>query len=227
MKSIYLSPSTQEKNIGAENYGTEEKRANEICDITEKELKRHGIKVYRNKPTMTLREVVKDSNNKKPDIHFAIHTNAYNKKSKGCECFCYKFGSEGHKFAKFVYNQIESLTPSSDRGIKQGYNFYGHGKHIYEVAQTIAPAALIEIDFHDNEESAKWIINNIDKIGTRLAIGALNYFGIAYTIPSTIIKNKSYYRVMAGSFSVKENAENRVKQLKKLGIESTIMEYKP
>jgi N-acetylmuramoyl-L-alanine amidase len=74
-KIVYLSPSTQEKNIGAGNFGTEEYRMGLICNITEKVLKCHGVTVYRNKPEMTLAQVVIDSNKKNPDIHFAIHSN--------------------------------------------------------------------------------------------------------------------------------------------------------
>ena len=52
-KTIYLSPSTQEKNIGKGNYKSEEYQMNKVCDITVKVLKQHGVVVYRNKPTMT------------------------------------------------------------------------------------------------------------------------------------------------------------------------------
>jgi len=221
-KTIYLSPSTQEKNIGKGNYGTEERRMNEVCDITEKELKRHGIKVYRNKPTMTLREVVKDSNSKKPNIHFAIHSNAGGG-GRGCEIFCHKFGGEGEKLARAVYNKIAPLTPTADRGIKKGHNFYGTGKSMYELAYTTAPAALIEIAFHDNAQDAKWIVANIETIGIAIAKGILEYFGIKYKAP---IKPKVFYRVMAGSYASRENAENQVKRLKKAGFESCIMVFK-
>ena len=34
MKSIYLSPSTQENNVGAGSYGTEEQRMNQIMDLS-------------------------------------------------------------------------------------------------------------------------------------------------------------------------------------------------
>jgi len=177
-KSVYLSPSTQENNIGAGNYGTEESRMNEIADITEKELKRHGVTVYRNTPNMTLTQVVTDSNNKKPDIHFAIHSNAGG--GRGCEVFCYKFGCAGEAFARSIYNNLSGLTPTTDRGVFQGYNFYGTGKHMYEVTYTNAPAALVEVDFHDSIEGANFIINNTEKIGVLFAKCILIYFAIPY-----------------------------------------------
>lgn len=179
-KSVYLSPSTQENNIGVSNYGTEEQRMNEVCDIVQKHIIHHGITVFRNRPGMTLKQVVADSNAKDPIIHFAIHSNANNGKSRGCEIYCHRFGGEGERLARSVYNEIEPITPSTDRGIKEGANFFGQGKPLYELAYTHAPAALIEIAFHDQADDATWILNNIEPIGIAIAKGIINYFGIAW-----------------------------------------------
>lgn len=216
--SVYLSPSTQENNKGAGQYGTEEKRMNQICDVVENILKQHKVKTYRNKPTMSIKEVVKDSNSKKPKIHFAMHSNAYNAKSRGCEVFCWKKGVNGEKLAKIVYNKISPITPSADRGIKYAFNFYGSGKHIYEVANTSADAILIEIAFHDNIDDANWIVANIVKIGTELAKGILEYLGIKY-------ETGVLYRVITGSYSDIKNAQEQVKVLEKAGFEAAIIKF--
>lgn len=225
-KSIYLSPSTQEKNIGAGVYGSEEYRANQIADVTEKELIRHGIKVYRNNPEMTLAQVVADSNKKAADIHFAIHTNADSGIARGCEIFCHEKGtnSEGEKLANAVYLQLAPITPTADRGVKQGKNFYGTGKNMYELYKTKMPASLVEVAFHDNLEDAQWIISNIELIGTTIAKGILDYFNILY-IPLHIDPNV-FYRVISGSYNRLENAEAQVEVLKKYGISSFIEKKK-
>ena len=186
-KSVYLSPSTQEKNIGVDGYKSEEFRMNQIADIVEKTLKQHNVIIYRNKPNMTLYDVVRDSNFKKPDIHVPIHSNAFDKKSRGCEIFCYKklSTSRGFNLAKELYKNLEKITPTSDRGIKEGYNFYGTKKHMYEVAYTKCPAALIEIAFHDNKEDAKWIMENIPEIGESISKGILSYFKIPFNEKET------------------------------------------
>ncbi len=188
-KTIYLSPSTQEKNIGVGNYGTEEKRMNQVADVTERVLKKHGLVVYRNRPEMTLAQVVADSNNKKPDIHFAVHSNACSGNSRGCEVYCHKFGGNGEKLARAVYSEIEPNTPSSDRGVKEGCNHYGQGKPLYELAYTSASAALIEIAYHDNKDDAVWIINNIEVIGTVIAKGILKYFNIPFQKENSSLEN--------------------------------------
>jgi N-acetylmuramoyl-L-alanine amidase len=224
-KKIYLSPSTQENNVGAGNYGTEEKRCNQIADVVEYVLEEHGVGVYRNKPTMTLTQVVADANKTDADVEFAIHTNAWNKKARGCEVFCHRKGGEGEKLANAVYRQVSGITPTPDRGVKEGYNFY-NGKPMYEPCYTKMPAALIEIDFHDNPDSAKWIIENIEEIGIAIAIGILNYFGIKYIIPTSELLSGTFYRVVAGSYTSKRNAEKRIEELKKAGFDSFIAVYK-
>ncbi len=170
-KSVYLSPSTQEKNIGYGAYGIEEKRMNEVADVVEIVLKQHGVIVYRNKPEWSLLRVVKDSNSKKPDLHFAIHSNAGG--GRGCEVFAYAPGGEGERAARAVYSELAPLTPTSDRGVK-----FNPG--LYELRKTTAPAVLVEVAFHDNREDAKWIIDNIEAIGAALAKGILKYFNITY-----------------------------------------------
>ncbi len=174
-KSVYLSPSTQETNVGIGNYGTEEKRMNQIGDVVEYELRRHNIRVYRNKSEMTLYQVVEDSNSKDADIHFAIHSNSTSGsgKARGCEVLAYSQDSKGFTLAEEVYKRLEAITPTCDRGVKIA-------PQLYELRKTKMPAALVEIAFHDNALDAVWILSNIESIGVAIAKGILSYFKIAY-----------------------------------------------
>jgi N-acetylmuramoyl-L-alanine amidase len=87
---------------------------------------------------------------------------------------------ERREAGKTVYAELSPVTPTADRGVHEGYNFYGAGKHMYELAYTDAPAALVETAFHDNAEDAQWIISHIEAIGIALAKGVLKYFNIPY-----------------------------------------------
>lgn len=165
---IYLSPSTQERNIGAGSYGTEEKRMNELTDIIEPLLKTYGYEVFRNHPSMTLEKVVINSNDKRPDIHVAIHSNAFNKTVRGCEIF---YHTKGEKLARSIYKYLEPLTPTADRGVKQNSNYY-------ETAYTTAASIIIEVDFHDNIDSANWILNNLKPIALAIVNGINDYAGV-------------------------------------------------
>ena len=85
IKSVYLSPSTQENNIGYGDYGTEEERMQQVCDVVQEELLRHGITVFRNTPDMTLNQVVADSNQKiRPSILRYIVTRV--QEGRGVRC---------------------------------------------------------------------------------------------------------------------------------------------
>ncbi len=171
MPSIYLSPSTQEQNRGTGIYGTEETRMNQVADVTQKYLENRGVTVYRNRPDWTLYRVVADSNFKNPDVHLAIHSNADGGRARGCEVYAYAPGGEGEKLARAVYTEFAPLTPTGDRGVKFNVNFY-------ELSRTNAPAALVEIAFHDNPYDAAWIIENILPIGEAIGKGVLEYFGV-------------------------------------------------
>ncbi len=212
-KSIYLSPSTQEHNEGVGEYGTEAKRMNEIADIVQKVLQDYGIDVYRNRPQWSLCQVVNDSNRVKPDLHFAIHSNAGG--GRGAEIYAYAPGGEAEKAAKTIYAEIESLTPSTDRGVK-------FNPSLYELRNTISPAILVEVAFHDNVEDATWIINNIENIGIALAKGVLKYFGITYEKSKNTAQVQKCYRVQVGAFSEKDNAEEMLKKLKLAGFDGFI-----
>lgn len=173
MKSIYLSPSTQENNVGAGSYGTEERRMNEIMDLIENHLRGKYI-LYRNRPEMSLRQVVADSNAKSPDLHFALHSNAGG--SLGTECWICAKGGQAEKFANLLYKKVAPLTPTKDRGVKVSNS-------LYEVNKTRAPAVILEIDFHDNAQAAQWIIDNKTAVAHACVQAIMEFFGDAASVP--------------------------------------------
>lgn len=165
----YLSPSTQEHNIGAGKYGTEEQRMNEVVDAMEPDLLRHGFHIKRNRPDMTLAEVVKDSNDWGPDVHVAIHTNAGG--GEGLEVlYC---SDKGYKLAKCIYDELAPLIPFPSRGLKKRTD-------LYELNSTNAPACIIEIIFHDDEKQANWLVEHKQEVAQRIDKGICKYFGVEW-----------------------------------------------
>lgn len=167
MKSIYLSPSTQENNVGAGSYGTEERRMNEIMDLIENQLRGKYI-LYRNRPEMSLQQVVADSNAKNPDLHFALHSNAGG--GEGTECWICAKGGQAEKFANLLQAKVGALTPTADRGVKVSTT-------LTEVNKTRAPAVILEIDFHDNAQAAEWIVNNKAAVADACVQAIMEFFG--------------------------------------------------
>jgi N-acetylmuramoyl-L-alanine amidase len=206
-KTIYISPSTQEHNLGVLDYDTEEKRMNQVADVVCKCLDASKIKYYRNKPEMTLAQVVNDSNSKKVDFHFAIHSNAGKtpNTAQGSEVHIFSKGGDAEKFAKIIYEKISVLTPSADRGIKVS-------PQLYELKNTNAKTALIEVAFHDSTKDARFIIDNIVQIGVELARGICEFFNEQfinpYASPTPPATNPvAKYRVQIGAFASLDSAK--------------------
>ena len=165
MYKVYLSPSTQDKSFGVGNFGVEEFRMNQIADVVEQSLLQSGeYAVFRNVSGMTKEEIIADSNDAKPNIHVAIHSNYGNK--PGCECYV-KVGDEtSNGFGKEVYKEVLALH--YDKNIDNGLVY---DKNIVEINKVNAPAILIEVGCHDNYNDAKWIIANTQNIGRAIARG--------------------------------------------------------
>ena len=77
---------------------------------------------------------------------------------------------------------------------------------------------LIEHGFHTNTKTAKWLCNkdNLRKVAQKEAEVIADYFGVK----KEVIKDKAttYFRVIAGSYTEKSNAELMKKRLTDLGI---------
>ncbi len=176
-KKVYLSPSTQEANRFVAGGITEEQNSNAVTDILERALReKYGITVYRNRPDMSLSQMIADSNAKKPDIHVAIHSNAGG--GRGAEVYAYIIEgkvSNSEMLARYIYEEFEVITPSADRGVKNGRT-----AKLGEVIYTNAFAVLVEMAFHDNPEDAAWLIANRQACATAYEKGICRYFGIQY-----------------------------------------------
>ena len=85
-----------------------------------------------------------------------------------------------------------------------------------ELSDTAAVAVYLEIDFHDNKDIAKWIINNVDSIGQSIAKGVCKADGKTYIKPSGADVDV-FYRVQVGAFNRKEYADALQAKLKKQG----------
>jgi N-acetylmuramoyl-L-alanine amidase len=168
---VFNSPSFQDHNIGWGNYGTEEYRCNQIADVIDPILKDNGFTVGRNDPNKDIYGVIAQSNAfcGANDIHLSIHTNAGG--GRGCTVFYFDGSAEGKRLAQSIYNEIIPLTPVEDRGIRPDKNYL-------ELKNTKGIAVIVEVSFHDNEDDAKWIMDNIKTIGGGIARGVMKYTGV-------------------------------------------------
>lgn len=187
-KKIYISPSDQTSNKYAGVGTTEAVQCRKIGKELEKELDRCGF-VSTCNTTSGMYARIDESNRGKYDVHFCIHTNAFNKKTAGTRIFVYSNTGEAYKLAKSIFNELAPLTPGTSENITVN-------KSLAEIKNTTAICVYIEVDFHDVEEVAEWIVDNTKEIAKAIAKGTCNHYGVKY-VP----------KAKAASFNVKVTTE--------------------
>ena len=215
-KKIYLSPSNQYDNQYAYGNTSEMKVCNTFAKAAEIALKRCGFTVKRAPEGQAMSKSISESNSWGADLHIPIHTNAGG--GNGTLVMVYSQSSQNMALAKPIYNAVQAVTPGKiDYGIREY-------PQLAELNSTNAIAVYIEVDFHDNKEIAKWLINNSTTVGEAIAKGVCSGYGVKYVAPNSqnsskpTSSSKTIYRVQVGAFSDKKNAENYLSKIKKAGF---------
>lgn len=200
---VYLSPSDQWSNKTVTGT-TEAEQCGKIARAVAMVLNKRGniTLVGDNSKEKSYRARVVESNKFGSDLHICIHTNAGG--GKGTLVLC-SDKSKDNKYVKSIYESVAKLTPSNDKGIQVRSD-------LYEINATKAVCVYIEVDFHDNLETQKWIESNIDNIALAIADGVT---------PAT---SSVIYKVQVGAFKDKQNALSMQSKLKELGYEAIIKE---
>ncbi|MBE6903131.1 MAG: hypothetical protein E7480_00790 [Ruminococcaceae bacterium] len=165
-KSVYLYPTNQFGNLYAYGNTNEGEQCNLIADVIEEKLKKYDVKVLRTKKEWTSYQIgCEKVNEAGADLCICIHTNASGAKiptATGTETY-YNPNIVGAKeWAALVQNKIKALRPSVDRGIKDGS--YPTGANIGYINRIKCINCLVEMEFHDVYETAKWIYENNQKL---------------------------------------------------------------
>ncbi len=190
------------------------------------ELRRHGVIVDETRTgdnTVSLRDRSNFENRKSYDYFISFHRNAFKpEQAKGVETYTYL--NPGAK-AKGLAEKIQAALVGvgfTNRGVKAA-NF-----HV--LRETKAPAVLVEVGFIDNTEDNQLFDGKRGEIVAVITGAILSQLGIKYIPPTSPPKpqtSQTLYRVMAGSYAVRENAEKQVQKLKAAGFDATIMIFTP
>ena len=225
-KKIYISPSSQSGNTYATGNTNEKEQCHKIAKACVDYLKKKGLSVkctYSDDMYVRVRE----SNLFGADLHVAIHTNATAKHNitGGTQILLYNLSGERKKVGQAVLNRIAPLTPgkSAERLIEK--------PDFYEINSANGMTVYCECEFHDTKEGSDFIRKNTKQIGEAIAKGICDYYGISTEEKKTETKkennasskDETLYSVQVGSFSVKKNAENYLKQLKQAGFDGVVV----
>jgi len=177
MPIVYLSPSTQENNYYVSG-GTEEQYMNLLADAMIPYLDASGIQYVRNTPDMTAASSIAASNAGNYDLHLALHSNAapddrYGS-ARGSIAFYYPGSIQGQRAAQIIADGLKAIYPDPNLVRSQPTTTIG------EVRRVRAPSVLLELAFHDNEEDAEWIKENIPAIARNLVLSLTEYFRIPF-----------------------------------------------
>ena len=219
-KKIYLSPSMQSNNTYACGNTNEMEQCNKIADLTKIFLEKYGFEVKKSPEGQAMTASIKESNSWNADLHLTIHTNAFNSQTTGGTLVMIYSSEENNvKAGNAILSAVSPISPGKDYSLRVNSS-------LAELNSTKATAVYLEIEFHDTEEGAKWIIENTEKIAQAITRGICEYFGVNYN-QNTSSQNSSptVYRVQIGSFKVRANAENQLQKAKRLGfIDAFIVE---
>lgn len=211
---IFLDPGHGGKDPGATGNGLKEKDITLSITLKIGEiLKRHNLQIVYSRTTdvfLSPSDRAKKANNANVDYFISIHTNAFtDPKAQGVETYSYPGSSIGSKLARSVQNEIiKAKIYTKNRGTKTA-NFA-------VLRETKMPAILIETAFITNKEDSQLLKYRQNDFAEAISKGILMFLGISY-------KPRKLYKVQVGAFSIRENAQRLVNELKGKGYETIIV----
>ena len=188
MPTIYLSPSTQEWNSYVTGSGSEEYNMNLLADALIPYLLSNGIQYKRNKPEMTAGSSIREANRGTYDLYLALYSNGAPEgrygEERGIIAFYYPTSRQGQRAAELIAQELRKIYPLPGKVTTRSTTTLG------EVAQSNAPAVLVEIGYHDNWSDAQWIEGHMDAIAQQLARALTEFFGLPFIYPMDLVQGK-------------------------------------
>ena len=171
-RTIFLSPSVQYGNLYAWGETNEGEQMQKLSKRVTNLLQEAGFTVYSNDPEGTLEDAVQLSNQWDIGLHLALHTNAAGENAgvRGCEAFIpAQKNHESKQAAKKLISAICELGIRS-RGVKEVDN-------LYELNGATADAVvLLEVEFHDDPDGARWIVEEEEAIAEAIVKAIEEYY---------------------------------------------------
>jgi|GEM_PF-1526002 len=183
---IYLSPSRQGGNPYIIGSTTEKEQMEAVAAVTHRILaEEYNCVVYTATPDLELRERAFEALELKADVYLAIHSNATGTGDIHYGASSYYCGASGRskKLGENINKNLNAIAPKKCTLNKQMYSAlesfggvgYAEVRDPYNLGMV---TVLAETDFHDNELTAQWIIDNHEAIGRAYAEALAETFDI-------------------------------------------------
>ncbi len=184
---IYISPSKQPDNKFAYGNTTEQAQMYRVGKALKKILEEEYYCMTYIPPTslhLGLKNRAYDAYIREADVYLAIHSNAISSKAVyGAIGYYSPSCNQGKVLSQNIVSEMKKISikkPTVKNQLREGMSAFG-GTGYGEVRDPTyygMVGVLAEVEYHDNKDSAKWIINNTDKIARALANSLEKTFGL-------------------------------------------------
>ena len=223
---IYLSPSKQPYNLYAGIKTNEQEQMEQLAVYVKQGLESYkGVQVKIATSSKTIQDRDEEAKAWGADLYIALHSNAGSETAKGAICFYHQDSKQSKHMAEYIIDRLNAVSPHGSNRYKQIYKGVGNaeGFNLYEVRKPfvrgIVPV-LIEVDFHSNPTTAKYIVENKPKIGKAITEGIAWSNNLELKSSEPV---KTFYRVQVGAFVKYENAEKMRKELVSKGYKDAFI----
>ena len=159
----YLSPSNQGGNIGINGYGNERDQMYRLVYEITPHLDRAGVSFRVPGKEVKVADRCKESNALGTVFHLALHSNAGGAGKAWGPVGLY-YSEEGKAFCQKLVDGLLAIGQKSNRS----YHLTER-KDLYELKHTAAPAALLEVDFHDSAVGVEFLTTRRSEIAEAIA----------------------------------------------------------
>jgi N-acetylmuramoyl-L-alanine amidase len=225
---IYLSPSNQSSNLYSGIKTNEKAEMEKLAAEVSEALKGYDCEVMIADKKLSINPGGRSAEASRAGcmLYLALHSNAGGGgRALGAVAFYHPGSRQSREVAEALVKELDLICPiPSNRsqpvanGMEQ-FGGYGLAEIRNPYAAKLVPV-LIEVNFHDNPDTAAWIASNTRSIAEACAKALAGSIGIRSKDP--ISGSIRLYKVQAGAFSNLKNAEELAGRLKKSGFDAWI-----
>ncbi len=223
---IYLSPSKQPHNLYTGIRTNEQEQMEQLAVYVQEGLESYkGIQVKIATSSKALQDRAIEAKEWGADLYIALHSNAGSVTARGAVCFYHQDSKQSKHIAEYIINRLNTVTPHGSNRYKQLFKgvLNVEGFNLFEVRKPfeygVVPV-LIEVDFHDNPITAKYIVENKPTIGRAIVKAIAWSNNLELKVPEPV---KTYYRVQVGAFVKYANAEKLREELVNKGYKDAFI----